>query len=60
MHSKRSSFARNSAAILFEIAAKKTLVRGLASDEAVNLKAKSLVASTRSGGRQIQQLSRHE
>jgi hypothetical protein len=38
----------------------KTLARGLASDEAVNLRQKSLVVLTRSSGRQIQQLSRHE
>jgi hypothetical protein len=39
---------------------KKILVTGLASDQAINLKAKSSVALTRSGGRQIEQLSRHQ
>jgi hypothetical protein len=45
---------------LRQIQDKKLLARQLTSDEAINLKAKSSVALTRSGGRQIQQLARHE
>jgi hypothetical protein len=44
---------------LRQIQDKKLLARQLTSDEAINLKAKSSVALTRSGGRQIQQLARH-
>jgi hypothetical protein len=44
---------------LRQIQDKKLLARQLTSDEVINLKAKSSVALTRSGGRQIQQLARH-
>jgi hypothetical protein len=44
---------------LRQIQDKKLLARQLTSDEAINLKAKSSVALTRNGGRQIQQLAPH-
>jgi hypothetical protein len=47
----------NTAGICRKSKAKKVLAKQLASDEADNLKAKSSVALTCNGGRQIQQLS---
>jgi hypothetical protein len=64
--SKRSQYLNSKNSHISQVprhfvkATEKNPCKRMASDEAVNLKAKSSVALTRSGGRQIQQPSRHE